>query len=123
MPKKDLEALGAQYRDALNAVGPHRRRLADAELRRLEWLKRHRGVPAQLIYDSQTGDPTDPELVALDAGVAKARADVEWCRAVVVAAGELYKGESFAVVVARNEAHRPAASKSRNHAMQIIGAT
>ncbi len=91
----DHELAGADYRDAKASVGPHRRVLADAELARADWLRRHRAVPAGDLYDATTGDPIAPELVALSDAIAAAAADVDWCRALVLACGEVVKGVSF----------------------------
>lgn len=102
----DLDLLGAQFREARDAIGPHRRVQADGELARSAWLKRHRAVPVDVLFSKDTGEPLDPELVALDAAVAAARVDVDWCRAVMLAAGEAFKGEPLEDVLARNAAHR-----------------
>lgn len=108
MPAKqvDLDALGAQYREAKASVPAHLQRQHAAEMARLDWLKAHRGVPSDVLYDRETGEALDPELRALEDAVTAAEADVAWCRGLVVACGEAYKGESFADVVARNEANR-----------------
>lgn len=106
MPKTlDLDALGAQYREATAAVSAHLRKQADAELAVAAWLKAHRGIPSNVLY-TPTGEPLDPELQALEEAVAKAELDVAWCAAVVVAAMEAYKGEPIADTLARNEAHQ-----------------
>lgn len=75
----DLDALGADYRAAVAAVGAHRKTQVDLEL---VWAR--------------TQDPADL------AAAQKAEADVNWCKALVIACGEKFKGESFDTVVARN---------------------
>lgn len=107
MPEQpDLDALGAEYREAKAAVPAHLRKQADAELAQVAWLKRHRGVPSHVLYDPRTGEPLDPDLRKLEAAMHRAERDVAWCRAVEVAAMEAYKGETIAEILARNEAHR-----------------
>lgn len=109
----DLDALGAQYREAVAALRTHRKAEVAADLAVMTWERAHRGVPSHLLYDRTTGEPTDPELIALTAARAKATADFLWCKAVVVASGEAYKGETFAAVVARNERNRRSVSDRR----------
>lgn len=75
-----FEELGAQYRDARDSVAVHRRRQAQAEL--------------DLHQVRRTGDVT--AVKAAQAKVRAATADVRWCQAVVVAAGEAFKGVTFA---------------------------
>jgi hypothetical protein len=84
------EALGAQYRDAKDAIGVHRIRQARAEV----------------AYAASVRSKDSAAITAARAAVDRAVADVEWCRAVAVAAGEAYKGEPLADVMARNAAHR-----------------
>ena len=70
----DLEAAGADYRAAKAELTKILQRMADAE------LERHR-----------TG---------LDDGTVDAlHADVNWCRALIVACGEVVKGASFADLI------------------------
>lgn len=113
MPKKHPD-LGAQFREATEAVGTHRRAQAQAEQAEQRWLKRHRGVPSHLLFDRTTGDPIDPALVELRAAVNQACLDVEWCRGTMVAAGEAFKGESLEAVIARNNAHRSLIAERRS---------
>lgn len=61
---------GADYRGAMASVAAHRKIQADAELARL-----------------RTGID--------DGSVARAKADVDWCRALVLACGEVVKGCTF----------------------------
>ncbi|MFZ5863023.1 MAG: hypothetical protein ACOYXR_09315 [Nitrospirota bacterium] len=91
----DLDALGADYRHAKQAVTDHLRKQSLVELERVDWLNRHRGLPPDALYDIETGDPTHPELVELYAAVEQAVADVAWCRSLVVACGEAFKGCRF----------------------------
>lgn len=98
------------------AVTEHRRAQAAAGVAKARWLRAHRGVPVTAIYH-QDGTPKDPELASLEAALAQAAADVEWCRAVEVAVAEEVKGEPFEVVVARNEANRQKAMSTRNKAV------
>lgn len=90
----DLDALGAQYRDARDAIGPHRRVQATAEVAYAKAVK------------AAGGDTTALAVMKARAAVDKARADVEWCKAATVAAGEAFKGVTFAEVTERNAAHR-----------------
>ncbi len=86
--------LGAQYRDAKAAIGTHRQHQGQAEIAYAQAYRQHRGDRTALpVVDAQTA-------------VDRAVGDVEWCKAVTVAAGEAYKGEPFDAVVARNSAHR-----------------
>lgn len=116
MPKKqaDLDALGAQFREAQAGVVEHRKREVAADLAVMAWERQHRGVPRHLIYDRETGDPTHPELVALETARTKATADLDWCKAVVLAAGEEFKGEPLGKILARNEAHRHLIAQHRS---------
>ena len=93
---KTFEQLGAQYREAMEAIGTHRIEQAAAEnaYGELYVSLKMRGLLEQ-------GHP--PELVALKATVDKAVADVDWCKACTVAAGEEFTGESFATKTARNQ--------------------
>lgn len=90
----DLDALGSQYREAKASIGIHRQRQAAAEDAYAEALSR------------SLMDRTAPEVVAAKVEVDQAVADVRWCQAVTVAAGEAYKGVSFEDVVARNDETR-----------------
>jgi hypothetical protein len=90
-----VDDLGAQYREAKAAVVEHVRAWGTAELALVAWLKAKRGVPAHLLYDAKTGGALDPELATLERAVRKAEADVAWCRALVIACGEAYKGCAF----------------------------
>jgi hypothetical protein len=99
----DLDALGAQYREAKASVPAHLKVQADAELARVAWLKAHRGVPSDVLYDRDTGEPLDPELRALEAAIVQAESDVAWCRGLVVACGEAIKGRPFEEVVAAQQ--------------------
>ena len=103
MAKVDLDKLGAQYREAKQSVTDHLRRQGLLELERLAYLKTLRGVPSDELYDRQTGNPLDPRLRDMEAGIEKAQTDVAWCQALVIACGEAYKGESFAEVLKRHE--------------------
>lgn len=109
----DLDALGAQYREAKASVPAHLKRQADAELARTAWLKKHRGVPSHVLYDRTTGEPLDPELRDMEDAIAAAERDVAWCRGLVVACGEAYKGESFDEVIA--------AQKPRPTPTEVLG--
>ena len=91
---------GSEYRHAKEAVVVHVGRWAAAETAVVEWLKTKRGVPSHLLYDPETGDPRDPELAALLEAEAQAERDVTWCKALVVACGEVVKGRSFDEVLA-----------------------
>ena len=104
----DLAALGAQYREAKQAVPAHRRRMAIVELEQAHYLRTLRGVPSHELYDRRTGEPRDARLVEFDHLLKTAQADVDWCGAVEVACGEAYKGETLAEIAARNEANRAA---------------
>jgi hypothetical protein len=89
-PVPDIDALGAQYRGAKASVGVHRQRQAAAEITFAKAFRRHGGDRAALaVIDAQ-------------AAVDRAVADVEWCKAATLAAGEAYKGESFETVLARH---------------------
>lgn len=114
----DLEALGAQYREAKASVPAHLQRQHAAEVARLVWLKAHRGVPADVLYDRDTGEPLDADLRALEDAITQAEADVAWCRGLEIACGEAYKGESFEAIVARNEANRHLIDKARAKALE-----
>lgn len=118
----DLDALGAQYRDAKDAVPTHLRKQADAELAHAAWLKAHRGVPSHVLYDRDTGAPLDPELQELEGAIVQAELDVQWCRAVEVAAMEAYKGQPIEEILARNAEHRHRIGGAREAAMQLLAA-
>lgn len=79
--KPSLDALGAQYREAKASIAPHRRRQAESEVEHSRLLRR-------LGHDH-------PDVRAAWERVEQATADVRWCQAVIVAAGEAYKGVSF----------------------------
>lgn len=98
---------GADYRAAKQAVAEHVAAWAAAEQARHRWLRSRRGVPPHVLYDRHTGAPLDPELAALEEAEAKARADVDWCRALVIACGEVVKGRSFAEVLATQQPKPP----------------
>lgn len=96
----DLDALGVQYREAKAAIGTHRQRQADAELAFADAMRLARGDRSALaVVDAQ-------------AAVDRAVADVEWCKAATLAAGEAYKGEALDVILERNDAHGTAAKAS-----------
>ena len=120
MPEHDIEALGAQYREARDSIGAHRARQAQAEQARGAWVKAHRGVPADKLYDRSTGVPIDPELLALSAAVDRATADVQWCRAVTVAAAEALKGMTLEDAIAQNDAGRAAHQRSVAKALSSL---
>lgn len=86
---------GADYRAAKQAVTDHLRVLATAELAVVEWL-RALGSPVAAIEAAAA--PTHPEHLALLAAVQRAEVDVAWCRALVVACGEVVKGCKFETV-------------------------
>lgn len=102
----DRSALARAYQDAKASVVENRRVQAVAELDQARWMKRHRHLPPDVLYDRDTGDPLHPELAALAAAVDKAHRDVKWCRGLVIATAEAFKGEPFEKVAARNAAHR-----------------
>jgi hypothetical protein len=104
--KPDLDALGAQYREAKDALPVHRKRWADAERAYVDWLNTHRHVPSSRYLDPETGEPTDPELIALLAAMEKAASDDVWVRCLVLACGEAYKGEPLEKILAR-QGQRP----------------
>lgn len=97
------EDFGAQYRAAKQAVKDHLSAWADTERAKQQWLKEHRGVPAHLLYDRATGAPLDPDLAALEAAEDKAQQDYEWCKALVIACGELVKGRPFEEILAEQQ--------------------
>lgn len=90
----DFDALGSQYREAMASIGVHRRRQAAAE------------VAYAAVFHRHGGDRAAPDVVAALEVLDRAVADVQWCKAVTVAAGEAFKGVSFEDVVANNEANR-----------------
>lgn len=108
MPKKqpDLDDLGAQFRDAQAGIAACRAIEVQVDMERMSWLARHRGVPADVLYDRTTGDPIHPDLIDLEARMAKAAADTLWCQAVMLACGEAFKGEPLQEVLERNAKHR-----------------
>jgi hypothetical protein len=77
----EFEALGAQYREARDAVPVHRRRQAAAEIT-LGRLQRRHG-------------PDHPDVAAARAAVTKLHHDVRWCQATAIAAAEAFKGCRF----------------------------
>ena len=107
------------YVEARDAIGPHRRAQAKAEIKLAEWLKAHRGIPTDLLYE-RDGTPRDPALQALEAAARKAEADVELCQAMALAAAEELKGETLEAVLARNEEHRAQVSASRDTAVALL---
>lgn len=111
MPKVDLDKLGVQYREAKASVTEHLCRQSRAELERLTYLKTLRGVPVDELYDRVSGDPIDPTLAGMETAIDKAQTDVGWCRGLVIACGEIYKGESFTDVQKRHEPNRAEAQK------------
>lgn len=102
----EYERRHAACREAVASVAPHLKAQADAELALGAWLKAHRGVPAHVLYDRETGAPLDPALAALEAAAHRAETNVRWCRAVVVACVEEFKGEPLADTLARNDTGR-----------------
>lgn len=94
----EQERRGADFRHARDSVTEHLRAQAAAELERSAWMRRHRGVPIDVLFNRDTGEALDPELKALDDAVAKAEADVAWCEALTIACGEVFKGVKFADV-------------------------
>lgn len=111
----------AAYREAKAAVPAHRRVQADAELERAAWLKRHRGVPAHVLYDRNTGEPVDNELAALESAVSAAVADVRWCQAVQAACAVEIKGEALEAILARNDEHRATTRERMRAALGSVG--
>lgn len=107
-----MSDVAAQYREAKAALPAHVEAWGAAEQALLDWLRAHRGVPSNKLYDPKTGDPVDPEHQALEAAVTRAFEDQLWVRALIVACGEAVKGEPFDDVFARNEGgkHRVMAS-------------
>lgn len=77
------EQLGAQYRTARESIVEHRRRQAAAESALSGLLAVNRGLP------------DTPEIVEAREAVGRAVADVEWCKAATIAAGEAFKGVKF----------------------------
>lgn len=100
MPDVDLDALGAQYREARASIGTHRARQAKAELA-LAATRRH------------TEDHADVD--AARAAVERAVTDVQWCQAVTVAAAERYKGVPFDQVPSNR-----AAAASLSEGLQLL---
>lgn len=102
----EQERRHAAYSEAREAVAPHLHAQAVAEIERARWLKARRGVPSDVLYHAETGEPRDPELIARTAAVRQAEADVAWCQAVEVACFEQVKGRPLTDVLASNEANR-----------------
>lgn len=104
MDDAEFAALGAQYREAMGAIIVHRCRQAEAEVA-------YGALYQQLLRQFGPFESWPPEardqLDAAKAPVDKTVADVEWCKACTVAAGEAFKGETFATAVARNAAPQP----------------
>lgn len=88
MPEKapTLDELGDHYRTAKASIAEHRRLQAAAETA-------HQRLAARLGHDH-------PDVAAARDAMTKAHADVQWCQAVTVAAGEAFKGRSLADVLA-----------------------
>lgn len=118
MPKKqpNLDALGADYREAKASIPAHLERQKAIELERTAWLKKRRGVPADVLYDRETGEPRDPTLVDIESRLATAEGDVRWCRGLVIACGEAYKGETFQAILDRNEQNRAKVEQAKAQA-------
>lgn len=95
---------GARYREAKAALPVHVAAWGAAERALNDWLRTHRGIPSDRLYDPKTGDPIDPQHRDLEAAVIRAYNDQLWVRALIVACGEAVKGEPFDDVFARNEA-------------------
>lgn len=114
-----LAITGAQYREAKDAVSAHIRKQAALELDQAAYLKTLRGVPADQLYGPD-GEPLDGQLRDFEARIRAAEADVRWCEALVVACGEVFKGESFEDVEARNEANRAKVAAGAGRAMRIL---
>jgi len=79
--RPDLDALGRQYREARDSIAVHRRVQAAAEVAHSRLVRRL--------------GPGHPDVEEAFAAVGRAHADVQWCRAVTIAAGEAYKGVPF----------------------------
>lgn len=77
---------GADYRSAKQAVVAHRRRQVAIETERIGLIR------------------SRADLADVDSRLAAVIADVDWCRALVVACGETVKGESLDDVIARHDA-------------------
>lgn len=105
--------------EARAAVVAHRRLQADAETAVGRWLRGKRGVPSHLLYRDD-GSPRDRELLALHARVDREQANVQWCRALVVACAEAVKGEPFETVVARNAENRPQMADAMDRARRLV---
>jgi len=106
----DSDALAAQYREARDAIGPHRAKQAKAEVAYAEALQRN------------GGDPTTLAVLQAKTAMDQAVVDVDWCKAAAVAAAEQYKGCSFVEAIERNEANRAHMATLRSSALgQIVG--
>ena len=92
MTPDEHERASQDYRAAKAAVGAHRIVQHKAAVARVQWLQQH---PVEGLYDPQTGAPIHPELAELTEAVAKAAADVEWCRGLVIACAEVVKGHPY----------------------------
>lgn len=86
---------GADYRHAKAAVPAHRRVQADLEAELVTYLRSKRDVPRHRLYD-KSGKPTDRRIADLTKQIERAAADVAWCKGLVIACGEVVKGEPFA---------------------------
>lgn len=107
------------YREAKDAVVAHRRVQAGAELALAHYLRERRGVPRDRLYGPD-GAPKTATLANLEAAVDQAHADVQWCRALVVACGEQVKGEPFERAVERNDEGRSTARAGLGHALAVL---
>jgi hypothetical protein len=112
MTDDEFERLGAQYLEARDAIGTHRIKQAAVE------------NAYAAIYDDlrRRGllDQPSPELDAAKAAIDKAVADVEWCKACTIAAGEAFTGATFAQKVARNAAYRAEMLRRRDEAISQV---
>jgi hypothetical protein len=83
----DLERLGAQYREARDAITEHRILRGKAETALGFLLQRHEG-------------PDTDEITAARERASQAYEDEQWCVACKVAAGEAYKGMTLDEAIA-----------------------
>jgi hypothetical protein len=83
----ELEQLGAQYREASDAIVVHRIRQAEAETALGHLLRSHRG-------------PDTNEIIEAREHADQAYRDVLWCIACKIAAGEAYKGMTLDEAIA-----------------------
>jgi hypothetical protein len=99
MTNKKFEELGAQYRDVKHAIGSHRTKQAQAEVT----------YAAASHARIRRGDlePSAEERAALE-DVEQAVADVAWCQACTVAAGEAFTGRTFEELAAHDRAEQMA---------------